>query len=557
MAGMSRRVDDLKKLLEKPEGERLECKEAKSSFSFDKLLKYCAAIANEGGGHVILGVTDRLPRRIVGTAAFPELHRVVAQLTERLRYVKVEAEEYRTPEGRVVVFHVPGRPRGIPIELDGAYYMRAGDDVRPMTPDRLRQILLEASTDFSAEVCPGADMEDLDPISIELFRAMWLRRTGNELLRQIPANQLLTDAELVTQDGITNAALILLGTRSALGRLIPQAEVVFEYRLTDASVPAQQRQEFRQGFLATLDELWKLVNLRNEIISIPYGLFRLEVPVFNEAVVREAILNAVTHRDYRLPGSVLIRQYPRRLEIISPGGFPAGINERNILWRQSPRNRRLAEACQRCGLVERSGQGADQMFGYSIKEGKPWPDYSRTDDHQVWLTLRGDIENPELALVLARIGHEELGSYSVEDLIILDLIEREEPIWEELKPRIPVLVRKGVIERVGRGRGARYVLSQRLYALLGRRGAYMRRRGLDRDTNKALLLEHIRKAGAEGARFADMMEVLPNLSRGQIKTLLQELKSQGKVFVRGTTRGARWVACTNAPNANSTNLPAS
>jgi ATP-dependent DNA helicase RecG len=136
-------------------------------------------------------------------------------------------------------------------------------------------------------------------------------------------------------------------------------------------------------------------------------------------------------------------------------------------------------------------------------------------------------------------------------------MEREEPIWEELKPRIPVLVRKGVIERVGRGRGARYVLSQRLYALLGRRGAYMRRRGLDRDTNRALLFEHIRKAGAEGARFADMMEVLPNLSKGQIKTLLQELKSQGKVFVRGTTRGARWVACTNAPNANSTNLPAS
>ena len=73
------------------------------------------------------------------------------------------------------------------------------------------------------------------------------------------------------------------------------------------------------------------------------------------------LLNAVSHRDYRHPGSVFVRQFPRHIEIVSPGGFPPGITPENILDHQFPRNRRIAETFARCGLVERSGQGADRI----------------------------------------------------------------------------------------------------------------------------------------------------------------------------------------------------
>src|ERR1035438_9288490 len=146
-----------------------------------------------------------------------------------------------------------------------------------------------------------------------------------------------------------------LGTRPALGRRLAQAELVFEYRSSEASIPFQQRIEFRSGFLGYLDEIWSTINLRNEVLQYREGFFVGDIPAFNEAVVREAVLNALAHRDYRLPGSIFVRQFPRRLEIVSPGGFPPGITAANLLWRQSPRNRRIADACAKCGLVERSG----------------------------------------------------------------------------------------------------------------------------------------------------------------------------------------------------------
>src|SRR5699024_5181143 len=111
---------------------------------------------------------------------------------------------------------------------------------------------------------------------------------------------------------------------------------------------------FREGFFNFYDELWRQINLRNDNQDFQEGLFVTPIATFSERPVREAILNAVSHRDYQLGGSVFIRQYPRRLEIDSPGGFPLGINVDNIIDRQNPRNRRVAEIFGRCGLVERS-----------------------------------------------------------------------------------------------------------------------------------------------------------------------------------------------------------
>ena len=143
-----------------------------------------------------------------------------------------------------------------------------------------------------------------------------------------------------------------MGSKAALGRYLAQAEVIFEYRSSEASLAHQQRIEYRQGFLGILDSLWTTLNLRNETLHYQEGFFVGDIPAFNEAVVREAVLNALAHRDYRLPGSIFVRQFPRKLEIVSPGGFPPGITAANLLWRQSPRNRRIADACAKCGLVD-------------------------------------------------------------------------------------------------------------------------------------------------------------------------------------------------------------
>src|ERR1039458_5527492 len=147
---MSATLAELDVWLSEPEAERLEFKEAKSNFHFGTLTKYCAALANEGGGKIILGVTDRRPRRVVGSTAFEEPGRTVAGLIHRLG-IQITSEEILHANGRVLVFHVPPRPVGVPIQYEGVFWSRAGDELRPLSPDRLRRAFQESGPDFSAE----------------------------------------------------------------------------------------------------------------------------------------------------------------------------------------------------------------------------------------------------------------------------------------------------------------------------------------------------------------------------------------------------------------------
>lgn len=525
--------------LSSKENERLEFKEAKNSFQFDKLVKYCAALANEGGGSIVLGVTDQPPRQVVGTSAFQDLERTKAGLIGKLR-LRVNAAEVEHQGRRVLVFSAPAHPLGMPIPVDGAYWMRAGEDLVPMTPDQLRRIFDEAGLDFSAETCRGATMDDLDPGAIEVFRQRWFVKAKRDAVLECSAEQLLRDAELVSDAGVTYAALVLLGTRPALGRHLAQAELIFEHRSSEAAGPASQREEFREGFLLWYDRLWELVNLRNDRQHYQDGLFMLEIQTFSEGAVREAILNAVAHRDYRLAGSIFIRQFGRRIEIVSPGGFPEGITRENILDRQHPRNRRIADALARCGLVERAGQGANRIFESCIREGKDLPDFNNTDAWQVSLVLHGQMRDPRFVRFLERVGRETQVSFDTHELLVLDLIHRELAVPPELRSRLPKLVDSGILETVGRGRGTRYLLSRRFHAALGERGGYTRRRGLDRETSKELLSHHLRDQGDAGCPMAEFQQVLPGQSRAQIKRLLYELRRDGRARLEGVRRWARW-----------------
>ena len=451
------------------EDKHLEFNEAKTRYNFEKLVKYCVALANEGGGEIILGITDKAPRHIVGTQAFQNLGRTTSGLIDLL-HLRIEAEELNHPHGRVIAFQVPPRPIGMAIQYKGAYWMRGGEDLVPMTPDMLKRIFDEAGPDFSAEICPKAILDDLHPKAIQRFREMWRKKSRNEALDKLSNDQLLSDAELIIDSGVTNAALILLGTRQALGRHLAQSEVIFEYRASETSIPSQQRIEYRQGFFLIQNDLWNIINLRNEVQRYQDGLFVWEIPTFNEAVVREAVLNAISHRDYRLAGSVFIRQLPRKLEIESPRGFPPGITPENILWKQFPRNRHIAETLAKCGLVERSGQGADLMFEECIKESKSKPDFSGTDDYQVLLTLRCEVQDPRFLKFLEQISTEKQVSFTTKDLLVLDLVHQEQPIPNELKDRLASLRQRGIIEVLGCGRGTRYFLARRFYNFLGKRG---------------------------------------------------------------------------------------
>ena len=260
---MAATLDDLERWLTAKETEQLEFKEAKNGFDQNDLYRYVVAIANEGGGHLVLGMTNKVPRRVVGSNALPNPDKIERTLYDKLHRV-IHAVELAHPEGRVVVFEIPSRPLGMPLELNGAYLMRHGENIVPMPPDRLRAIFEEAGPDFSAEVRKNATFEDLDDTTIARLTDLWAKKTGDEHKRSLGPKQVLADLGLVDDRGITNAALILLGKPLSLRRHLADSEIIYEYRGSDGAIEHAQRFEWRMGFLAVMDDVWRAVDARNQ-----------------------------------------------------------------------------------------------------------------------------------------------------------------------------------------------------------------------------------------------------------------------------------------------------
>lgn len=492
-------------------------------------------------------MTDKPPRHIVGSNAFLNLAEIKSKLIQRLQ-IRIDIDELLTADGRVLVFTVPSKPIGVPIQYNKVYWMRRGEELVAMTPDMLKRIFNEGEPDFSAQICPQASFSDLNSNAISHFRELWIRKSGNASIQNMSDDKLLNAIEVIGDKGITYAGLILFGTPQALGKYLAQSEVVFEYRSSHVTGPAQQRVEYREGFFSFYNDLWEKINLRNDMQHFRDGLFIWDIPTFNEKAIREAILNAISHRDYRMAGSIWVRQFPRTITIASPGGFPAGITPENILWKQQPRNRRIAEVFAKCGLVERAGQGADTIFEESIRQSKPLPSFVHTDEHEVVITLDGQVQDENFLRFLEKIGQENLATFSTEDFLILDFVHKEQPIPSSLtllKDRLKRLVDMGVIERVGQGRGAKYLLCRQFYKFTGQSGIYTRLRGLDKETNKELLLRHIRDNAKSGSKLSELNQVLPSLSQRQIQELLRELRIQKQIHFKGQTKASLWF-----PDAN-------
>ena len=527
----------LDELLAAKEGEHIQFKEAKRHFDSDEAARICCALANCGGGMLVLGITDKRPRKVVGSEAFDQPERTRKGLIDKLKVMVDFQILYDDERRRVLMFDVASRPMGLPVQVDGVAWWYEGDSLISIPEEIRRRIYGETGFDFSGSICTAAKLSDLDENAVEAFRDKWIEKSGNRRLANMSAEQLLRDCEAITDEGITYAALILFGKKEALGRLLSQSEVIFEYRSSNASGPANQREEFRIGFFACFNRLWELVNLRNDIQHYQEGFFIFDIPTFNESVVREAILNAVSHRNYQLAGSVFIRQFPDRLVIESPGGLPNGISLDNILDRQIPRNRRIAEILALCGLVERSGQGMNIIYETSVKEAKQLPDFTGTDDSLVSLTLNGLVIDKQMLSVINRIGNERLDALTTADFLTINALYHEAPLDGHMQGRLKHLTEMGIVEHIGRNR---HVLARSLYSAVGKSGVHTRIVGLDRETNKELLLKHMREKGEEGAPLRELQQVLPGLNRGQIQVLLRELRDEDRAYFHGNTSAAKW-----------------
>ena len=368
-------------LADAPENEHLEFKEAKQQYDTTKLLRYCVALANEGGGHLVLGVSDKRPRQVVGTQAFQNRGEITARILEALR-MRVDVQELQHPDGRVLVFAVPPRPAGTPLHHEGAYLMRAGEELVPMSPDHLKRIFAEGGPDwFDRPAWAGAGAEEvvalLDTQSFFDLMQLPYPTSRDGVLERLAQERLI---ERKT-DGwsIANLAAILLAKRldAFSPELARKAARVVIYEGTN-KLATRYDEPQPQGYAVGFEKLVDFVHSsapRNHFVE---QALRDEVKMFPRQAIRELVANALVHQDFEATGqSIMVEMYTDRLEVSNPGLPPIKV-ERFIDEFRS-RNERLAELMRRMRVCEEKGSGIDKVIHLAEVFQLPAPDFRTSE----------------------------------------------------------------------------------------------------------------------------------------------------------------------------------
>ena len=358
------------------EHQHLEFKAARTQFDNRKLFKYCVAIANEGGGHLVLGISDAQPRKVVGSTAFNNPVEMAAKLFRAVGF-KVDIEIVQHPDGRVVVFQIPKRPKGTAYDYKGAFLMRVGEELQPMSEDQLRHIFAEGQPDW-------LELPAMSSVSAQDVVQLLDTQTFFDLLSlPYPADRTgvlerLIDERLISQDDagytISNLAAVLLARelKNFEGVSRKAARIV----VYEGSNKLQTRSDstgsdgYAVGFRGLVKQVMSMLP-QNEVIE---NALREESKLLPEVIIRELLANALIHQDFEERGaSPMVEIYADRVEISNPGE-PIVPVERFIDGYQS-RNERLADLMRRFGICEERSSGIDRVVQAAEVHQLPAPDF--------------------------------------------------------------------------------------------------------------------------------------------------------------------------------------
>lgn len=547
-----------------PRGESLtvEFKSDRRRLSDDDLVEALVGLANTQGGELWLGVED--DGRPTGLHMTHQdligLPGLIAARTSPSLAVTVEAVEFSGVRvARIVV------PRAVSevATTAGKYLHRrikpdGTPECVPMLPhDRSSRASRIGLQDFSAQAVAGVTLADLDPLERERLRQTVQQYGGDRVLLDLDDEAL--DGALGfttrTESGErvpTLTGLLVIGREPALRERVPTHEIAFQV-LERETVRFNEFRRF--PLLKALD--WLETNFRphNPEHEVQIGLFRVPVPRVDLGAFREAVANALVHRDYHRLGAVHVRLDDQGLTVSNPGGLVDGVTLDNLLTTEPhPRNPRLADAMKRIGIVERSGRGVDKIYRGMLRYGRPEPDYGRTDDSSVVLQLATtDADEAFLHLVIDQ--EERRGTLPIDSLIVLAALRQQKRlVTDELARHVhrdavqvrrtmERLVEAGLVEAHGNTRNRSYTLSARVYRAKGERVAYTRQIGFSGFQHEQMVLGHVRHHGRiQRSEVIDLCHLSPN----QAADLLKRLRAQGKLVKHGEKRGTFYTLGENA-----------
>lgn len=546
----------LRKLLDEYRGlpsetEWLEFKEAKKDFHFDDIGRYFSALSNEANlkgrqeGWLIFGIHDKT-REIVGTqyrlerSKLDKLKQEIAMHTSN-NITFIEIHELFFSKGRVIMFQIPAAPNGVPVAWKGHYFGRNGESLVPLNLQKIEFIRSQAKNkDWSAEICDGATINDLDSEAIAKARHEYKRKHPKfaEDVDIWDDITFLNKAKVTIQGKITRTAIILLGKPESEHFLSPSIAKM-SWILKDENNIEKDYEHFGPPFILNTDRLFKKIrNLKYRYMP-DQSLFPIEINQYDSYVIREALHNCIAHQDYELQGRINIIEKPDELIFTNLGDFIPSTVE-NVIKQDAPqeyyRNRWLAEAMVNLNMIDTIGSGIKKMFIVQRNRYFPLPDYDLNEPNKVKVRIFGKILDENYTKML--INNTDLDL----DLVInLDKVQKRQLISRE---EAKTLRSKKLVE----GRYPNLYVSAKIAAITGDKSTYIKNRAFDKEHYKKLIISFLEKYGSASREDIDNL-ILDKLSdaldeeqkKKKVTNILYEMRKKDNTIINtGSNRKSRW-----------------
>ena len=517
-----------------------------------------ACLADQPAGYLIFGIDDET-HQVVGTDFDPRntkakgnqdlLLWLAAGLHPNTGF---ELRIVDCPAGRVVVFEV--RPaRDQPVNFYGTAHIRVGSSKTKLSnhPEKARAIWTHGS-DWSAEVCERASLDDLDPEAIAKAREQFIVRHSSQAaeIEGWDNTTFLNKARVLWQGALTNAALLLLGRPESSALLVP-AVARISWILKDAHNRELDYEHIEPPFLLAGDRL--LQRIRNLTVrALPNGtLFPEEFTQYDPWVIREALHNSIAHQDYRLKGRIVVVEFPDRILITNVGDFLPG-DVATVIRQDAPqaiyRNPFLARAMVELNLIDTQGGGIKRIFDTQRKRSFPLPDYdlTETETSRVAVSLHGRILDERYTRLLM-----ERTDLDLDRAMLLDRVQKGLSISREEHRRLKA---DGLVE----GRYPNLMVAGLVAKATGEAGRHIRERGFDKQYYSDLIVALVREHGPVSRKEIDQT-LIPKLpdrltdvqKRSRIRNLIQRLRHANWIVNRGTRAQPAWTLTDARKKSNS------
>lgn len=544
-----RKIDEFRSMPAETEWFEFNC----DHVSPDSIGEYLSALSNAAAlvrrpcGYLVYGIEDQT-HRVVGTKLRPATEKSKNGPLENWLAINLEprvgfmVHEGRYHDHHVVVFEVAAA-RERPIEYRREAYIRVGSAKKLLRehPDKERQ-LWTVRDDWSAQACPRARLDQLDPEAMAKARANFrMKQADAHVAAEVDGwddAKFVAKAHLTNDGALTNAAVLLLGKPESAALLSPMQALLW-WSLKKADGGDENFEGFGPPFLLAVDRL--VARLRNlRVRFLPDGtLFPVELDQYDGWVLREALHNAIAHQDYALHSRIVVVEKPDELVIVNAGSFIPGSVEEVIRTDAPPRyyrNPLLCQAMVNLRMIETQGGGIRRMFLTQKQRFFPLPEYDLSRPDELRLTIPGRILDERYTRLLH--AHPEL---PLETTMLLDRVQRRIPISRE---QYDFLRKNRLVE----GRWTSFHLAAKVADLSDRKADYIKRRGLDTRHYEGLVIEYLRQFGGASRKELDELlldklpEVLTPVQKAhRIHNLLARLRDSKTIVNRGTRNAPRWV----------------